>query len=704
MMSTRQTAFPATILVANRGEIAVRVMATLRRLGIGTVAVYSDADHDARHVREADVSVRLGPAAPRESYLNIPAVLEAARRTHADAIHPGYGFLSENPAFAQACSDAGVQLLGPSADAMRVMGDKIAARATVSARGVPVVPGVSKPGLSDDDLIAAAAAVGYPILIKPSAGGGGKGMRAVHQATELAVALAASRRESASAFGDDTLFLERFVHRPRHIEIQVLADRHGNVVHLGERECSLQRRHQKVVEEAPSVLLGESTRKAMGASACEAARSVGYEGVGTVEFIVSADAPNEFFFMEMNTRLQVEHPVTEMVTGLDLVEWQVRVAAGQPLSFGQTDVTMTGHAIEARLYAEDPSVDFLPTGGRILAVRIPGGDPNDLDTSSVRVDSGVREGFTVGSNYDPMLAKVIARGADRREALQRLDSALAETAVLGVRTNVDFLRHVLASERVGTGDLDTTLLDRLAEDYVPLPPPEAAYVVAAMSRTEARWNAMSPEQRGPWDVPNGWRLGGSSTHNQRAEVLTRFDVGAGSEPVTVGLRGTPQNAVVTLSRKTVGGAENSEDSHSLAAQVSRDGPDLRLTLDDVQHRWTVIRDDSVFWVAGAGGCWSFRLLPLVDSRIHRGVESDGILTSPMPGTVIAVHEESGADVESGQPLLTVEAMKMEHTLMAPVAGVVTYDVEAGAQVQAGAQLAVVRATAQHSDSNDSGGA
>ncbi|BDN83625.1 hypothetical protein YM3MPS_38100 [Mycobacterium pseudoshottsii] len=355
-----------TVLVANRGEIAVRVIRTLRRLGIRSVAVYSDADARARHVIEADTAVRLGPAAARESYLDIGKVIDAAVRTGAQAIHPGYGFLSENAEFAAACDRAGVVFLGPPAGAIEVMGDKIAAKNAVSAFDVPVVPGIARPGLADDDLIAAADEVGYPVLVKPSAGGGGKGMRMVEEPARLREALVSARREAASAFGDDTLFLERFVLRPRHIEVQVLADTHGNVVHLGERECSLQRRHQKVIEEAPSPLLDAPTRARIGAAACNTARSVDYVGAGTVEFIVSGDRPDEFFFMEMNTRLQVEHPVTEAVTGLDLVEWQLRVAAGEKLGFAQDDIDLNGHAIEARVYAEDPARGFLPTGGRVL--------------------------------------------------------------------------------------------------------------------------------------------------------------------------------------------------------------------------------------------------------------------------------------------------------------------------------------------------
>ncbi|MEN3318226.1 MAG: acetyl-CoA/propionyl-CoA carboxylase, biotin carboxylase, biotin carboxyl carrier protein, partial [Mycobacterium sp.] len=405
-----------TVLVANRGEIAVRVIRTLRAMGIRSVAVFSEADAGARHVAEADVAVGIGPAPARQSYLNIDAVVAAAKRTGAQAVHPGYGFLSENAQFAAALQAAGIVFIGPPAAAIQTMGDKIAAKAAVSEFGVPVVPGVSRPGLTDADLIAGVDEVGYPVLVKPSAGGGGKGMRVVHQPAELPVALASARREAASAFGDDTLFIERFVLNPRHIEVQVLADGYGNVIHLGERECSLQRRHQKVIEEAPSPLLDPATRARIGAAACDTARSVEYTGAGTVEFIVSADRPDEFFFMEMNTRLQVEHPVTEMVTGIDLVELQVRIAAGEKLPIAQDDITMTGHAIEARIYAEDPGNGFLPTGGRVLDLVEPQGP-------GVRVDSGLARDTVVGSDYDPMLAKVIAHADDRAGALRALDRA-----------------------------------------------------------------------------------------------------------------------------------------------------------------------------------------------------------------------------------------------------------------------------------------
>lgn len=489
-----------TVLVANRGEIAVRVIRTLRALGVRSVAVFSDADADARHVREADTAVRLGPAPAAESYLSVERLLEAAVRSGARAVHPGYGFLAENAGFARACAEAGLVFIGPPADAIALMGDKIRAKETVKAAGVPVVPGSSGSGLTDAELAAAAREIGAPVLLKPSAGGGGKGMRLVRDPGALAEEIAAARREARASFGDDTLLVERWIDRPRHIEIQVMADAHGNVVHLGERECSLQRRHQKIVEEAPSVLLDKATRAAMGEAAVQAARSCGYRGAGTVEFIVSGGDPSSYYFMEMNTRLQVEHPVTEFVTGLDLVEWQLRVAAGEPLAYRQEDIRLTGHAVEARLCAEDPSRGFLPSGGRVLALREPQGD-------GVRSDSGLSEGTEVGSLYDPMLSKVIAYGPDRATALRRLRAALADTVTLGVPTNAGFLRRLLAHPAVVAGELDTGLVEREADGLVPTEVPEEVYEAAAAVRLDA----LAPRAEGwtdPFSVPSGWRMGG----------------------------------------------------------------------------------------------------------------------------------------------------------------------------------------------------
>jgi len=651
----------ATVLVANRGEIAVRVMRTLKTMGIRSVAVYSDADTGSRHVAEADVAVRIGPPPARESYLDIDAIVDAALRTGAAAVHPGYGFLSENAEFAAALQRAGIVFIGPPAAAIRSMGDKIAAKTTVSAFGVPVVPGIAAPGLSDADLISAADDIGYPVLVKPSAGGGGKGMRRVDDRAELPAALDASRREAGAAFGDDTLFLERFILRPRHIEVQVLADAHGTVLHLGERECSLQRRHQKVIEEAPSPLLDPATRARIGAAACDTARSVDYVGAGTVEFIVSAERPEEFFFMEMNTRLQVEHPVTEMVTGWDLVEQQVRIAAGEALTHSQHDIALRGHAIEARIYAEDPAAGFLPTGGPVLAVAEPTG-------SGVRIDSGVSAGMTIGSHYDPMLAKVIARGADRAEALRELDRALAHTAVLGVGTNIDFLRFVLADADVVAGRLDTGLLEGLR--YIPPDVDDEAFIAAAVYR----WLQCRPA--GPadlWDVPSGWRIG------EHAGWTVRLSCGERTDHVRI--VGTPRRAQVCI--------EDGE-RHPLAASCS--GGRLSMTLDGVHCEFLAAAADRQIWLAGDLGTVVLTEVHEAPARPDADLRGDAELLSPMPGSVIAISACSGDRVMAGTVIVAVEAMKMEHSLRAPVDGVVELLVAVGEQVSVGQPLARVITT------------
>ncbi len=650
-----------TVLVANRGEIAVRVIRTLRRLGIRSVAVYSDPDAAARHVLEADTAVRLGPAAARESYLDIDKVVDAAVRTGSQAIHPGYGFLSENAHFAAACERAGVVFLGPPARAIEVMGDKITAKNAVAAFDVPVVPGVAKPGLTDDELVAAAEEIGYPVLIKPSAGGGGKGMRLVEHPARLREALVGARREAASSFGDDTLFLERFVLRPRHIEVQVLADTHGNVVHLGERECSLQRRHQKVIEEAPSPLLDPQTRARIGAAACNTARSVDYVGAGTVEFIVSADRPDEFFFMEMNTRLQVEHPVTEAVTGLDLVEWQLRVAAGEKLGFAQDDIELRGHAIEARVYAEDPARGFLPTGGEVLQVFEPSG-------AGVRVDSSLLAGTLVGSDYDPMLSKVIAHGDDREEALAQLDRALAQTVILGVQTNVEFLRFLLADERVRAGDLDTALLDERLADFAPAPAPDDVLAAGGLYR---QWVLARRARGNPWAAPTGWRVGGGA-----APVRTAMRTPLRSE--TVSVWGPPGAAGVQVG-----------DGEILSASVQLDDARMSATLDGQRREYWWAEADRHLWIADERGTWHLR--EAEEPKIHRAVgERPAEVVSPMPGNVIAVQVSSGDDISEGDVIVVVEAMKMEHSLPAPVSGRVEVLVSVGDQVKVDQVLARIK--------------
>ena len=647
-----------TVLIANRGEIAVRVARTLRRMGIRSVAVYSDADAGARHVAEADTAVRLGPANARDSYLSIPKVIEAAQRTGAQAIHPGYGFLSENAEFAAACAAADIAFLGPPARAIEVMGDKIAAKAAVSEFGVPVVPGISRPGLTDADLIAGAEDVGFPVLVKPSAGGGGKGMRLVERTEDLPAALASARREAASSFGDDTLFLERFVLRPRHIEVQILADEHGNVIHLGERECSLQRRHQKVIEEAPSPLLDEATRARIGAAACNTARSVDYAGAGTVEFIVSADNPDEFFFMEMNTRLQVEHPVTEMVTGLDLVEWQVRVAAGEALTIAQDDITLTGHAIEARVYAEDPGRGFLPTGGTVVGLREPVGD-------GIRVDSGLAVGTEVGSNYDPMLSKVIAYGPDRSSALRTLDRALSQTAVLGVVTNIEFARFLLADNDVRAGRLDTGLLDRRVEDFTASAVTDEALIAAAAVEWTQTWQNAGNDI---WAMPSGWRVGAQAPFVRRLTT--------GDRSVHVAIVGTPDSATVSI---------DDQPASTLYAHTTADT--ITVVVDGRRETMTFARSDSATWISSAQGTWQLRTVAEPSVRDDDAHSGDAEILSPMPGSVIAVGTSTGELITAGTAVVVVEAMKMEHTLTTPIDGTVELVVAVGDQVRVDQLLA-----------------
>ncbi|WP_456823713.1 ATP-binding protein [Cellulomonas sp. P5_E12] len=610
-----------SVLVANRGEIACRVISTLQRLGIRAVAVYTDADRSALHVSRADEAVRI------ESYLSIDEVIAAARRTRAEAVHPGYGFLSENADLARGCEAAGIAFVGPGVKALEVMGDKIRAKEHVSAAGVPVIPGSS---VADAE---SAERVGYPLLVKPSAGGGGKGMVVVERAEDLADAIAGARRLAASAFGDDTLLLERLVTTPRHIEVQLLADEHGAVIHLGERECSLQRRHQKVIEEAPSPLLSAQTRSSIGEAACDVARTVGYVGAGTVEFLVSDDAPTEFFFMEMNTRLQVEHPVTEMVTGLDLVEWQLRIAAGEPLTLG--DVELTGHAVEARVYAEDPSRDFLPSSGTVLLLDEPAGE-------GIRVDSSLRAGLEIGSTYDPMLAKVVAWGSTRDEALARLDGALARTTILGVRTNIAYLRQILADADVRAGRLGTGLLGRLTP---PTREPDSVSVVAA-----ALWLHGTPGD-GPWRS-DGWRLG--DPRPTRYEFRDVGEVSVLGDAVAIG------------------------DREPVSARLVRRGTDtVEVEVDGVVHSRRIAVDGSVMWV----GADELRVITRVErlaeqlaTRSRGERAADPVVRSPMPGIVVSTDVATGDSVVAGQSLLVIEAMKMEHRVVAPSDGIVTLTV------------------------------
>jgi acetyl-CoA/propionyl-CoA carboxylase, biotin carboxylase, biotin carboxyl carrier protein len=690
------------VLVANRGEIAVRVIRTLRELGIASVAVYSDADKTAEHVRDADEARWIGKAAASESYLNIDAIVAAAVAAGAEAVHPGYGFLAENARFAQACLDAGLVFVGPPPSAILAMGDKIAAKAAVAAAGVPVVPGAGAAGMPDEELISSLNEAWFPVLIKPSAGGGGKGMRVVASPAELPAALVSARRTAVAAFGDGTLLVERYVPTPRHIEIQVLADAHGRVVHLGERECSLQRRHQKVIEEAPSPLLTPGQRASMGAAAVSAARSVGYVGAGTVEFIVAGDAPDDFFFMEMNTRLQVEHPVTELVYGLDLVEWQLRVAAGEALPFAESPLPMNGHAVEARVYAEDPARGFLPTGGVVLAVRSPAG-------SGVRVDSALAPGVSVTSDYDPMLAKVAAWGPDRATALRRLDAALADTAVLGVGTNVAFLRGLLGDPDVQAGRLDTGLVERymagqaaaLAAAAGERSAAEAAGDRAAGDRAAgdraaenealagaalARLLAREPAGpvTDPWDIPDGWRPG------ERAWTKFRLSPGTGAAPVEVRVRGLASVAAEVA----VADGPPAPARASFAPARSGEGTDLVLTYDGRTVRFAYATADGpdgpVTWLGRGGAAWAIADAAPAALRGAWAGSADGTVRSPMPGTILAVHVSLGQAVTAGQPVLVVEAMKMEHTVTAPLDGIVNeLTAKAGQQVPMDEPLAVI---------------
>ncbi|KZM77587.1 biotin carboxylase N-terminal domain-containing protein [Cellulosimicrobium sp. I38E] len=714
-----------TVLVANRGEIACRVIGTLRRLGVRSVAVFSDADAGARHVREADVAIRLGPAPAAQSYLDVDAVVAAAVATGADAVHPGYGFLSENPALARACERAGIAFVGPGVDALEAMADKLAAKSIVGARGVPVVPGAGEAGMSDDDLVAVAGAVGFPLLVKPSAGGGGKGMVVVRAADDLPGALASARRVAASSFGDDTLLLERLVEAPRHIEVQVLADTHGTVVHLGERECSLQRRHQKVVEEAPSPLLTPAQRARMGEAACEVARSVGYVGAGTVEFLVPAGSPDEFFFIEMNTRLQVEHPVTEMVTGLDLVELQLRVASGAPLGIAQDDVVLRGHAVEGRLYAESPERGFLPATGSVL-VYDDDGVPSGPDAAPLRLDSGISAGAVVGGHYDPMLAKAVAWGETREHAVDRLDGLLARTVVLGVETNTAFLRSLLTDPDVRAGRLDTGLIDRLvasgagdarAVAWVDLV--AAALFVASSGGAEPgvvdRLAADSRDKPGfggaggagdddPWRVRDGWRLNAPAA--ARRVVL----VDAAGDAHEVRVSGVARDAVVHLPARDDDGWESpGAPPHPVRASLVRDpGADGAwwLTVDGVRERVRLALDaPSAAGVPATVWLWrDGRTVALAapdreqraarardDRRRARGDTpgaTDPEVRAAMPGTVVTAVAD-GDPVAAGAVLVTVEAMKMEHPLLAPHDGVADVRVRPGDLVRRDQVVAVV---------------
>ncbi|MES2229383.1 MAG: acetyl/propionyl/methylcrotonyl-CoA carboxylase subunit alpha [Pseudomonadota bacterium] len=655
------------ILIANRGEIACRVAATARKMGIRTVAVYSDADANAKHVLACDEAVHIGGSSPRESYLRGDRVIAAAQATGAQAVHPGYGFLSENEDFAQACADAGLVFIGPPPSAIKAMGLKAESKQLMEKAGVPLVPGYHGAGQDPAMLRGAADAIGYPVLIKASAGGGGKGMRIVTKGEEFDAALASCKREAINSFGDDAVLIERYVTRPRHIEIQVFGDAHGNCIHLFERDCSVQRRHQKVLEEAPAPGMSEARRAEMGAAAVAAAKAVGYVGAGTVEFIAEPTAGGDlkFFFMEMNTRLQVEHPVTEAITGLDLVEWQLRIAAGEPLPLRQHELRIHGHAIEARICAENPDSNFLPATGRLDVYRTPGGAVS-FERGHTRVDAGVREGDAVLPHYDSMIAKLIVWGADRAQALARLDTALAGTHIVGLHTNVAFLRRVAASRSFAQADLDTALIEReraVLFDAAPLPIEVAAAGVVAHALAAER----VLESSDPWSRRDGWRLHGSA--------MRRFDLSAQGVHHVFSLERSAgvQTLVAGAQRWPLATRPLGSNSYDLTLAERR----LILTVYATGERYSVFAPD--------GSAVVDEFDPIAHSA-DGAVESGG-LTAPMPGKVVAFLAKAGDTVTKGQPLAVMEAMKMEHTIAAPRDGTIAELLYAvGDQVSEGGEL------------------
>jgi 3-methylcrotonyl-CoA carboxylase alpha subunit len=657
----------STILIANRGEIACRVIRTARRLGVRAVAVYSEADAAARHVRLADEAVCIGAAAARESYLNIGRIIAAARDTGAQAIHPGYGFLSENEEFAEACAAAGLVFIGPPVAAIRAMGSKSAAKTLMDQAGVPLVPGYHGDNQDEQFLAAEAARIGWPVLIKASAGGGGKGMRIVRSAGEFADALASCQREAAASFGDDRVLIEKYLDRPRHIEMQVFGDTHGNVVHLFERDCSVQRRHQKVLEEAPAPGMTAERRAAMGKAAVDAARAVGYVGAGTVEFIVGTDGT--FHFMEMNTRLQVEHPVTEMITGLDLVEWQLRVAAGEPLPLRQEQLAIRGHAIEARIYAEDPDKGFLPSTGRLLHLAPP------AESLHVRVDTGVEEGDEITPHYDPMIAKLIVRDDTRERACARMLQALAQYRVVGVANNIEFLSRLIACPAFAQADLDTGLIEREHDFLFPsiVEPPREAWLSAALAELLREQTMANDAARrdadpySPWHRRDGWRV--------NIAVPRRLTFRSGEVAKTIGVTyaGTAYQLEV-------------DGQSTLASGEMQPGSQLRADFGGNRSAATVVVAGEKRHVFQHGRCHVFAA---VDPLYHAGEGggAEGGLTAPMPGKVIALVAQTGARVDKGAPLLILEAMKMEHTICAPAAGTVkAFHYGVGEQVADGAEL------------------
>ena len=666
------------ILIANRGEIACRVAATAHRLGVKTVAVYSEADANAKHVAVCDESVLIGPAPAKESYLRADKIIEVALATGAQAIHPGYGFLSENEDFAEACAAAGLVFIGPPASAIRAMGSKSAAKALMEKADVPLVPGYHGDTQDADFLQAQADKIGYPVLLKASAGGGGKGMRIVEKSADFKAALESCKREAINSFGDDKVLVEKYLTRPRHIEIQVFADTKGNCVYLFERDCSVQRRHQKVLEEAPAPGMTQERRRAMGEAAVAAAKAVGYVGAGTVEFIANQDG--SFYFMEMNTRLQVEHPVTEMITGTDLVEWQLRVAAGEALPKKQEELAIHGHALEARIYAENPEKGFLPSIGTLRHMHTPqavtfelGKGVHATDPAAVRIDSGVREGDAISPFYDPMIAKLIVWGSDRNEALAHMSQALSEYQVVGLATNVAFLKRLVESKPFSQADLDTGLIERNHDALFPAASTLGIDVpaLAAASLLTAEQNA-GGASNDPWTNTSGWRLNSS--------LLRKLDFAdeANQYPLAVEYRAAGWNLAMGAASASM-------------TLVERNGKQIVIKLDGATVRGTVVRDKDEFHVFTGGMHFA---LNYNDPLAHAGeAEAEGgRLTAPMPGKIVAIIAEKGKEVEKGAPLLIMEAMKMEHTIAAPANGTVEDFLYAvGDQVGEGAQLLAFKA-------------
>ncbi|WP_317201365.1 acetyl/propionyl/methylcrotonyl-CoA carboxylase subunit alpha [Janthinobacterium sp.] len=668
------------ILIANRGEIACRVAATARRMGIKTVAVYSEADANAKHVAVCDEAVLIGPAAAKESYLRGDKIIAVALATGAQAVHPGYGFLSENADFADACAAAGLVFIGPPAAAMRAMGSKSAAKSLMEKAGVPLVPGYHGDVQEAGFLHQQADQIGYPVLLKASAGGGGKGMRVIEHSDDFKAALASCKREAISSFGDDKVLAEKYLSRPRHIEIQVFADTLGNCIYLFERDCSVQRRHQKVLEEAPAPNMPAERRAAMGEAAVAAAQAVGYVGAGTVEFIANQDG--SFYFMEMNTRLQVEHPVTEMITGTDLVEWQLRVAFGEPLPKQQHELTLRGHAIEARIYAENPEKGFLPSIGTLRHLDTPaavaftlGGAPGTGVPAGVRIDSGVREGDAISPFYDPMIAKLIVWGADRGEALARMAQALSEYQIVGLATNIAFLKRLIEGAAFATADLDTGLIERNQDSLFPAPrpAPAGALALAAVALISAEKERSEAQSAGnpsdPWGNALGWRL-----NSAFLRVLSFSDEYA---------LASAEKAYLSEVEYHAGGWRLDGKALTL---MTREGLYLSVKLGENAVHGTVRRDGEVFHVFTGGEHYA---LHYNDPMAHAGeAEAEGgRLTAPMPGKVVAVLVEQGQRVQKGEPLVIMEAMKMEHTIAAPHDGLVEeilYTV--GDQVADGAPL------------------